>query len=119
MAMSILFIFILIFNSGLLDTTDIRIPQPLEHLAAYTTRKKITAVKLQAVFDYEKKFIDISGGWPGSIHDSRIFGLSSLSRVLNDRLEGTDYHLLADKGFPLQNRVMTPYRDRRNLTAVV
>lgn len=101
-----------------MDTTDIRIKQPLEQMAAYTNRKAVCAVKLQAVFDDKKKIIDMSGGWPGSVHDSRVFQLSSLSRLLDEVLQGSDYHLLADKGFPLTFRVITPYRHRRNLTRV-
>lgn len=101
-----------------MDTTDIKIPQPLDHMAAYTTRKKVCAVKLQAVFDSSKRIIDLSCGWPGSIHDSRIYSLSAISRSISELLAHTEFHLIADKGFPLELRVMTPYRHRNNMTPV-
>jgi len=75
-------------------------------------------VKLQAVVDGKGRFIDISCAWPGSMHDSRIFRLSSLFQVLEEKLEGTDFRILGDSGYPLTNRMMTPYRDNGHLTPV-
>nr|CAH0103368.1 unnamed protein product [Daphnia galeata] len=80
---------------GCIDSTDIRIKQNLRHLAAFTNRKSFTSVKMQAVCDSNKKFIDVSCGWPGSMHDSRVFEMSSLSRGLEERLRGLpNYHIL-------------------------
>ena len=51
---------------------------------------------LQAVATWDLKFIDVSVGWPGSMHDSRIYRNSSLSQAIRVRLEGTDFHILGD-----------------------
>ena len=83
---------------GIIDTTPIEIKQPLQQLAAYTNYKKKTVVKVQAVCDSKNRFIDVSIGWPGSLHDSRIYELSSLSGVIDKKLQGTPYYILGDKG---------------------
>ena len=103
---------------GCLDGTDIQIKQPIKHLAAYTNRKSVTSVKLQGVCDSNLKFMDISCGWPGSMHDSRIFEMSSLSRVIEEKLRDTNYHLLGDSAYRLGIRLITPYRDNGHLTQV-
>ncbi len=92
--------------------------QPIQHLAAYTNRKSVTSAKLQGVCDSSLKFMDVSCVLPGSMHDSRIFGLSSLSRVLEEKLRGTNYHFLGDSAYKLGVRLITPYRDNGHLTPV-
>jgi hypothetical protein len=69
----------------MIDTTSISIKQPLRHLAAYTDPKSKTSVKIQAVCDSRKLFLDVSVGWPGSMHDAQIYNMSSLSRVINEK----------------------------------
>ncbi len=102
----------------MIDSTDVRLKQPLSQLPAYTNRKFVTSVKLQVVCDWSKKFIDISAGWPGSMHDARIFEMSSLSGVLEQRLEGTEFHLLGDSAYPGTIRLLKPYNDNGFLTPV-
>lgn len=70
--------------------------------------------QLQAVCDHKKQLLDIYVGYPGSVHDSRVFRNSPLSNSLADRCGR--YFLLADSGYPLKPNVLTPYKDRGNLT---
>lgn len=105
------FICCLHHSIGMIDTTDIGLKQPLRHLPAYTNRKSVTSVKMQAVCDSTKKFIDVSVGWPGSMHDARIYAMSSISRVINELLEGTEYHILGDSAYRLGIRLLKPYTD--------
>lgn len=81
---------------GEIESFEIEIRQPLDRLAAYTSRKCITTVKVKAVPTWDLKFIDVSVGWPGSMHDSRIYINSSLSQAICARLEDTDFHILGD-----------------------
>jgi len=127
---------------GVLDATDIEIKQPLHDLATYTTKDGLTAVKVtllqmewkttnscckiinirffkvQAVCNSKKKFIDVSIGWPGSFHDARIYAMSSLSLTIEEKLQGTPYRIIADKGYALGTRVLTPYRDYGRLNPI-
>ncbi|KAJ8980498.1 hypothetical protein NQ317_000614 [Molorchus minor] len=48
--------------------------------------------EMQAVCDHQRKIRDVFIGYPGSVHDSR------------------------DSGYPLQGNLLTPYKDRGNLT---
>jgi hypothetical protein len=53
------------------------------------------------------------------MHDSRIFEMSSLSRVIEEKLRDTNYHLLGDSAYRLGIRLITPYRDNGHLTPVI
>lgn len=96
---------------GMIDTTDILIKEPLRHLAAYTNQKSTTSVKIQGVCDSRKFVLDISAGWPGSMHDARIYGMSSLSGAIDKKLAGTNFYILGDSAYPLSARLMKPYRN--------
>ena len=39
-------------------------------------------MSMQAIVDHSMKFLDISVGYPGSLHDSRVFSLSSFSKAV-------------------------------------
>ena len=107
-----------LYDLGAVDGTHIPISQPRRNLMAYTTRKAYTAVTLQAVCTNNLKFIDVSAGWPGSIHDARIFRLSSLSGGLAEKLNNTDYFLIGDCAYPLQKHLMKPSINNGHLTEV-
>ncbi len=81
---------------GAVDSFEVEIRQPLDRLPAYTSRKCKTTVKVQAVATWDLQFIDVSVGWPGSMHDARIYRNSALSQALRERLGGSDFHILGD-----------------------
>ena len=72
---------------------------------------------MQAVCDHKRKIIDVFIGYPGSVHDSWVFRNSPLKNNLHER-----YFLSGDSGYPLhhissyQENLLTPYKDRGNLT---
>ena len=103
---------------GAIDGTHIEISQPRRNLMAYTTRKSVTAVTLQAVCTDNLKFIDISAGWAGSMHDARIYRLSSLSQALATKLRNTNYYILGDCAYPLDKYLMKPFRNNGHLSEV-
>ncbi|XP_046443884.1 putative nuclease HARBI1 [Daphnia pulex] len=92
------------------DGTLIKIVQPMKHFAAYTCHKKFCAVTLQATCTTSLKFTSVSTGWPGSMHDARVFANSELGQTLQERLAGTDYHLIGDLAYPLSERLLKSYR---------
>ena len=51
---------------GATDGTFIKIIAPKDDPVAYICRKKFHALVLQAVVDYNLKFMDIATGFPGS-----------------------------------------------------
>ena len=94
---------------GLIDGSLIEIIQPLQQCAAYTSRKKFCAVTLQAICNHKLQFTSVSTGWPGSMHDSRIYTNSTIGQTIEDKLAGTDYHILGDAAYPLSKRLMKGY----------
>lgn len=69
---------------------------------------------MQAVCDDKRKIRNLYLGYPGSVHDSRVYRNSPLSHMLEERCG--NYFILGDSGYPLQKNLLTPYKDRGNLT---
>jgi len=71
---------------------------------------------LQAICDGGMSFIDISVGWPGSLHDARIFRLSAIGQMLEtDGLQ--NYHILGDTAYPVKPYLVMPFCDTRDFSA--
>ena len=104
------------FTIGAIDGSHVQIKAPLAQLESCTNRKSFTSVVLQGVCDSSMRFTDISVGWPGSMHDARIFRLSALGKRLS--AQGIEpYHLLGDSAYPLLPYLIVPFRDNGHLTA--
>jgi len=54
-------------------------------------------------------FTDVSVGWPGSVHDARIFHLSNLGKQLER--DGLQPYHLGDSARPLKTFLVVPFRD--------
>ncbi|KZS03755.1 Uncharacterized protein APZ42_033446 [Daphnia magna] len=103
---------------GSVDSTFIRIRKPLKKYNVYTNRKKFCAVTLQAVSKPNLEFIDVSTGYPSSMHDASVFAHSQLGRNLSILLEGTPFVLLGDSAYGLTTTLMKPYPDNGRLDEV-
>ena len=71
---------------------------------------------LQAVCDSTSKFIHTYVGWPGSIHDARMFRNSDLNDILEPVPK--DLQILGDSAYALSLGVLTPYRDNGKLSTL-
>ena len=65
---------------GAVDGTHIPIVSPRECPADYYNRKGWHSIILQGTVDHAGRFIDVYVGWPGRVHDARVFSNSSLYR---------------------------------------
>lgn len=63
---------------GAVDGTHIPIVSPRECPADYYNRKGWHSIILQGTVDHAGRFIDVYVGWPGRVHDARVFSNSSL-----------------------------------------
>jgi len=99
---------------GAVDGCHIAIKTPLSDADSYINRKSYASVVLQAVCSSNLQFIDISTGYPGSMHDARIYRKSALSRVLNTSVDSS-FHILGDSAYPLEKCLLVPYRDNGHL----
>lgn len=69
---------------ALLDGTHIKITAPRENPNDYYNRKKFHSMILQAVADANYKFIHVSTGYAGSMHDVRALRISSLIDAIDN-----------------------------------
>ncbi|CAH2014663.1 unnamed protein product [Acanthoscelides obtectus] len=97
-----------------IDGTHIKIDKPQNDPDSYINRKGYYSVQMQAVCDHTYKILDVFIGYPGSVHDSRVYRNSPLKNTLQAECGG--YFILGDSGYPLETNLFTPYRDRGNLT---
>lgn len=99
---------------GAIDGTHIAITPPSQHESDYVNRKGFHSVILQAVCKYDRVFTDIYCGWPGRLHDARVFRNSDIGQNLV-ALCGQN-HIIGDGAYPISRMLMKPYRDNRRLT---
>lgn len=59
---------------------------------------------------HQMKILGLFVGYPGSVHDSRVFRNSSLCQNLVE--SRGRYYLLADSGYPLIDNLLTPFKDQ-------
>ena len=113
--------------AGIIDGSHIPIVSPQVCPADYYNRKGWHSVILQGTVDHNGLFIDINVGWPGRVHDARVFSNSTLysrgvSKVLlpnsTARICGKDIPLvlLGDPAYPLLPWVMKAYPNTGHLT---
>lgn len=99
---------------GAIDGCHIKIDKPENDLDSYINRKSYYSIHMQVVCDHKRKIIDFFAGYPGSVHDSRVFRNSPLCNSLQAKCGS--YFLLGDSGYSLQKNLMTPFKDRGQLT---
>lgn len=74
----------------------------------------MTSICLQAICNSNRKFLDIFVGYPGSVHDNRVFENSDIHKKLSTACG--NYIILADSAYRCSKYVITPYRDNGRLT---
>ncbi|ODM99490.1 putative nuclease HARBI1 [Orchesella cincta] len=93
---------------GVIDGTHIPIKAPVRNEPVYVCRKQFHSVNTQVICGADYKFYDIIAAWPGSTHDSFIYTTSGIKGRIY-RGEFGDGWLLGDSGYPLEERLLTPY----------
>ena len=112
---------------GATDGPHISIKAPHVNHEDYFNRKQNYSVNFQGVVDADGKFIDVSTGWPSSIHDTRVLRLSTLYRraendlILNEPVRHINRVtvrplLIGDSAYPLLTWLVGPYPQSRNLS---
>ena len=108
---------------GAIDCTHIPMECPPNAVAIeWRDRTQKYSMVLQAIVSPSMKILDICTGWPGSVHDQRIFYTSSFGMNISERLHGPEVqvdggdfcvhvpeHIIGDAGYMQQVNVMTPY----------
>ena len=107
--------------AGAIDGTHFPVCAPILNHTDYYNRKGYYSINMQAVVDHQYRFLDIYVGWPGSVHDARVFSHSSLyskgeSGTLLPSSEKSiqpgvklPVFIVGDSAYPLLNWLMKPY----------
>lgn len=83
--------------------------KPRKNAEDFFTRKARYALTVMVVCDYNKKFMMVEAGWPGSTHDTRVYMNSPLEETPGQFFADEEY-LLADAGYPLRPHLLPVYR---------
>ncbi|CAM4559424.1 unnamed protein product [Lepidochelys olivacea] len=105
---------------GVIDRTHIPILGPDHFGSQYVNRKGYFSMVLQALVDHKGRFTDISVGWPGKVHDARIFRNSGLFKQLQEGTYFPDQKITVgdvempivipgNPAYPLMSWLMKPY----------
>ncbi|KAJ8950118.1 hypothetical protein NQ314_007970, partial [Rhamnusium bicolor] len=101
---------------GIIDGTLIRIVSPpanhpIHPGPPYYCRKNFYALNVQIICDHHKRILSINARYPGSVHDSAIWTMSGVRRLLQ-RLyieNETEDYLIGDSGYPLEPWLIVPF----------
>ncbi|KAH1170850.1 hypothetical protein KIL84_006468 [Mauremys mutica] len=110
---------------GAIDGTHIPILGPAHQAIQYINRKGYFSMVLQALVDHRGRFTNINVGWPGKVHDARVFRNSGLFRRLQEGTFFPDHKItvgdvempiviLGDPAYPLMPWLMKPYTGALN-----
>ncbi|XP_030764491.1 putative nuclease HARBI1 [Sitophilus oryzae] len=105
---------------GCIDGSHVPIAKPKNKPDSYINRKGYHSIILQGICNEKYEFIDVSCGWPGSMHDARVLRKSDFGIKMTENpaaLFYGNFHLLGDSAYPLNNYILTPFRDNGHLSA--
>ena len=105
---------------GAIDGCHIPIKGPQNHHEQYINRKGFHSVQLQVICDPYLKFVDVFCGYPGSVHDARVYRNSPFHREVEfnpGNLFPGNSHIIGDAAYPLKTWLLTPFRDTGHLAA--
>ncbi|CAB5115130.1 unnamed protein product [Rhizophagus irregularis] len=76
----------------------------------YFTRKKRYAIHCQGIVNDRGIFTSFDVGWPGSVHDARVYRNSSFYKDYSHLIQDDDY-LLGDSAYPISPFLIPPFKD--------
>lgn len=83
---------------------------PSKDPEVYFTRKKRYAIHCQGIVNDSGIFTSFDIGWPGSVHDARVFRNSSFYKNYSNLIQDDDY-LLGDSAYPISPFLIPPFKD--------
>lgn len=112
---------------GVIDGSHIPILSPVDCHTDYYNHKGWYSIILQGIVDHKYCFAHINVGWPGSVHDARVYINSSVYKKAIDgtlfpesttNIGGHDVplYLIGDSAYPLQSWLMKPFSENSQLT---
>src|ERR1044072_1058664 len=87
--------------------------KPSKSSELYFNRKKCYSIHCQGVVDFQDIFINYDIGWPGSIHDAKVYKNSNFYKK-KDKLIIDDDFLLDDFAYPISSFCITSFHSSSN-----
>lgn len=94
---------------GYIDGSEIKFAErpPVDH-ESYFSRKKQFSMKIQVVCDSNKKIRHVVTGYPGAVHDARIYSNCELTKT--SRFFSNDEWLAGDSAYTNSTSLIVPYK---------
>ena len=86
---------------------------PQKDKELYFTRKKRYALHWQGIVDFRGIFTGYDIGWPGSVHDAKVYRHSSFYSNRSFLIRENDF-LIGDSAYPLSPFLIKPYNKPNN-----
>ena len=100
---------------GMIDGTHFPLAfKPRVDPASYFTRKKEYAIHALIVCDHNSRIRHITTGWPGSVHDNRVWRNCDLLRNFR-KYFGKREHILGDRAFTSSFIMVTSYKKQKGI----
>ncbi|XP_072146817.1 uncharacterized protein [Setaria viridis] len=95
---------------GAIDGTHVPVIVPVDKVVQHTGRHGYTSQNVLAICDFDMRFTFVVAGWPGSVHDMRVFkdALIKYGDKFPHPPEGKFY--LVDSGYPNRPGYLAPYK---------
>ncbi|XP_022162725.1 protein ALP1-like isoform X2 [Myzus persicae] len=107
---------------GAIDGCHFTVKPPADQQDSYTDRKLNKSILMQGICTSNKIFTNVNVGFPGRLHDARVFVNSQVYIKVDE--EGQEelfysniYHLLGDSAYPNLSWLIVPYKDYGNLNS--
>nr|XP_024219985.1 putative nuclease HARBI1 [Halyomorpha halys] len=95
---------------GYVDGTEIALAEkPSIDPDSYYSRKQQFSLKAQIVCDYKLQVRHFICGFPGSVHDQRIFNYSSIDKKSSNYFSGMQW-IAGDTAYALKPYVLSPFK---------
>ncbi|XP_050322611.1 uncharacterized protein LOC126754564 isoform X1 [Bactrocera neohumeralis] len=95
---------------GYIDGSEIKLAEaPVRNHEIFFSRKRQYSVKIQVICDHRLRIRQLTLGYPGSVHDAKMFSGCLLSKHPN-RFLLTSQWIAGDSAYPLKPFLVTPFR---------
>ena len=91
---------------GAVDVAHVNIKTPKNNSTDFIKRKGHHSINVQACLNYNYHFFDVIVKWPGSVHDARILGNSSINQMLKDGTIPKCFKVMGDGEDPVPASIL-------------